>query len=114
MCIHHLQETKLNAVAVNMIKNFCLIALATLLAAAPVFADPAPKQMKLFLLLGQSNSNNNAPSTCNSPPQRKKSPCAALFLRKAWGKRPSTSTPRTSARLANATPPSIWRIESLN
>jgi hypothetical protein len=38
-----------------MIRNICLVALTTLLATASVFADPAPKQMKLFLLIGQSN-----------------------------------------------------------
>ena len=38
-----------------MTRRFCLTALATLLAAASSFAEPAPKQMKLFLLIGQSN-----------------------------------------------------------
>jgi len=32
--------------------SFCVLALAMLL---PAFADPAPAQMKLFLLIGQSN-----------------------------------------------------------
>lgn len=40
---------------ITMIRNICLVALTTLLATASVFADPAPKQMKLFLLIGQSN-----------------------------------------------------------
>lgn len=38
-----------------MIRRLSLTALTTLLAAATAFAEPAPKQMKLFLLIGQSN-----------------------------------------------------------
>ncbi len=38
-----------------MTRNFCSVALTVLLATASVFAEPAPKQMKLFLLIGQSN-----------------------------------------------------------
>lgn len=38
-----------------MTRRLFLSAFASLLAATSVFADPAPKQMKLFLLIGQSN-----------------------------------------------------------
>lgn len=38
-----------------MTKPFFLTALAGLLAAASLYAEPAPKDMKLFLLIGQSN-----------------------------------------------------------
>ncbi len=40
---------------ITMTRKICLVALTTLLASASVFAEPAPKQMKLFLLIGQSN-----------------------------------------------------------
>lgn len=39
----------------GMTRNFCMVALTTLLATASTFAEPAPKPMKLFLLIGQSN-----------------------------------------------------------
>ena len=38
-----------------MTRRLSLTALTTLLAAVSAFAEPAPKQMKLFLLIGQSN-----------------------------------------------------------
>ena len=38
-----------------MTRRFFLSASASLLAVTSVFADPAPKEMKLFLLIGQSN-----------------------------------------------------------
>jgi len=38
-----------------MTRNVCLAALSTLLASGFAFAAPAPKEMKLFLLIGQSN-----------------------------------------------------------
>lgn len=38
-----------------MTRRLSLTVLATLLAAVSAFAEPAPKQMKLFLLIGQSN-----------------------------------------------------------
>jgi len=40
---------------ITMTRKICLVALTALLASASVFAEPAPKQMKLFLLIGQSN-----------------------------------------------------------
>jgi hypothetical protein len=41
-----------------MTRNFFLAALASLLAATSVLAVPAPKEMQLFLLLGQSNMSD--------------------------------------------------------
>jgi hypothetical protein len=38
-----------------MTRRLLLSACASLLAATSIFADPAPKQLKLFLLIGQSN-----------------------------------------------------------
>lgn len=38
-----------------MTRNMFKVALATLVATTTVFAEPAPKPMKLFLLIGQSN-----------------------------------------------------------
>lgn len=38
-----------------MTRNICLVYLTALLTTASLFAEPAPKHMRLFLLIGQSN-----------------------------------------------------------